>query len=267
METDLKIIAKEVRKRLIKMHRNGPHIGSAMSIVDILTVLYFDTMNITSPRDPDRDRFILSKGHAVSVLYAILVKKGFIDERLLEKYLANNSVLYGHPVLGSVAGIEASTGSLGHGLPIGVGMAIAAKHNKRKFKIFVLMGDGECQEGSVWEAAISASRLKLDNMIAVIDANNLQGYEVTDNIQPVSSLKSKWESFGWDVTETDGNDTDKLKDAFRKMHTGVGKPHLVIAHTIKGKGVAEMENKMEWHYLSVPENKVEAFIDEIDEEK
>lgn len=267
MKADLKSIAKEIRKKLIGMHRKGPHIGSAMSIVDILTVLYFDIMDISSPGDPERDRFILSKGHAVSALYVILAKKGFIKESLLEEYLTNKNVLYGHPVRGSVAGIEASTGSLGHGLPIGVGMAIAAKHDRRKTNIYVVMGDGECQEGSVWEAAILASRLKLDNIIAIIDANNLQGYEIVDDIQPTSSLKSKWESFGWNVKEADGHDQDKLKGIFKKLHTEPGKPHLIIAHTVKGKGVAEMENKLEWHYFSVPENKAEAFMDEIDRGK
>ncbi len=266
MEHSTKDIAKEIRKRIIKMHQKGPHVSATLSAVDILAVLYFDIMHIPSPFDPDRDRFILSKGHAASALYATLTKKGFIDEILLEQYLANNSTLYGHPVRGTAPGIEASTGSLGHGLSIGIGMAWAAKNNRKKFKIYVLMGDGECQEGSVWEAAILASRLKLDNIIAIIDANNLQGYEKVDNIQPVSSLKKKWEAFGWKVGEVDGHNVNKLKRVLKNLPHNTGKPYILIAHTVKGKGIAEMENKLEWHYFSVPKDKIESFIEELDRE-
>ncbi len=266
MEHSTKDIAKEIRKRIIKMHQKGPHVSATLSAVDILAVLYFDIMHIPSPFDPDRDRFILSKGHAASALYATLTKKGFIDEILLEQYLANNSTLYGHPVRGTAPGIEASTGSLGHGLSIGIGMAWAAKNNRKKFKIYVLMGDGECQEGSVWEAAILASRLKLDNIIAIIDANNLQGYEKVDNIQPVSSLKKKWEAFGWKVGEVDGHNVNKLKRVLKNLPHNTGKPYILIAHTVKGKGIAEMENKLEWHYFSVTKDKIESFIEELDRE-
>lgn len=255
-----KQIAKEIRKVIIKMHQRGPHVASALSVVDILSVLYFDILKINSFKDPDRDRFILSKGHAVSALYATLMKKGFLDKSLPEKYIIKGSDFYGHPVRGAVTGIEASTGSLGHGLSIGIGMALAAKKDNRKYRVFVLMGDGECQEGSVWEGAIQASRLKLDNITVIIDANKLQGYDRVENIQPVSALKDKWEAFGWGATEVDGHSTVELKKVLKRVPFIVNKPSLIIAHTIKGKGVPEMEGQLGWHYFSVPKEKVELFI-------
>jgi len=264
MKNHTENIAKQIRKRLIKMHQKGSHLGSALSVVDILAVLYFDIMNINSFDDPDRDRFILSKGHACSALYATLAKKGFFNEEILEQYLSNDGLLYGHPVKGSVPGIEASTGSLGHGLPIGIGMAYAAKTNNKKFKIYVVMGDGECQEGSVWEAAMLASRLKLDNIVAIIDANNLQGFDIVENIQPIKTFKAKWEAFGWYVTEIDGHNLKELKKTFKNIPFEKNIPSLIIAHTIKGKGIAEMENKLEWHYLSVPKEKVSKFMEELE---
>lgn len=264
MESSLKEVAKNIRKDIVSMHQRGTNVGSAMSIVDILVVLYFDVMNIKSADDPQRDRFILSKGHAVSALYSTLANKRFFSHSLLKEYLTDASVLYGHPVRRSIAGIEVSTGSLGHGLPIAVGMALAAKNDNQEFKTYVLMGDGECQEGSVWEGAMIAARLKLNNIVAVIDANNLQGYDRVEKIQPVSTFKSKWEAFGWNVLEVDGHNIDQLKKAFKELPNDNDKPSVVIAHTIKGKGVAEMEGKLGWHYYSVPKDKVELFINEIE---
>jgi transketolase len=259
-----KKIATEIRKKLVWMHQTGPHFGSAMSIVDILAVLYFRIMNVKTSDDPKRDRLILSKGHAVSAWYVTLAKKGFFDEALLDKYLADGGKLYGHPVRGSVPGIEASTGSLGHGLAIGAGMALAAKNDGKDYRIFVLMGDGELQEGSVWEAAMTASRLRLDNLIAVIDANNLQGFDRVENIQPVSTFRSKWEVFGWEVREVNGHDHDELEAVLGKVPFQEHKPSLVIARTVKGKGVEEMEGKFECHYFSVPKDKVESYLRELE---
>ncbi len=267
MTAPIKEIARRIRKHVVKMHRVGPNVASSMSIADILAVLYFDAMRIDSPEDPDRDRFILSKGHAVSALYSVLAQKGFFDEKLLEQYLADQSPLTGHPVAGSVPGVEVSTGSLGHGLPIGAGLALAAKKDKRKHRIFVLMGDGECQEGSVWEGAMIAARLQLDNLAVIIDANNLQGYGRTDPILPGSSLKGIWESFGWAARRTDGHDVEGLKTLFSSLPFVKNRPSVIIAETIKGKGIAEMEDRMEWHYYSVPENKSAAFLAELDESK
>lgn len=260
-------IAREIRKQIIKMHRIGPNVGSAMSIADILAVLYFDVMNIDSPDDPDRDRFILSKGHAVSALYAVLAKKGFFEEALLDQYLSGDGPMAGHPARGAVPGIEVTTGSLGHGLPIAVGMAMAAKNDGKKHHIFVLMGDGECQEGSVWESAILAPRLALDNITVIVDANNLQGYQRTEKILPRHLQKGIWEAFGWATVEIDGHDVSSLKNTLLKAPFEKGKPSAIIAKTIKGKGVAEMEDKMGWHYYSVPADKLDSFLEELDKSK
>lgn len=264
MEHSLKEISREIRKHIIRMHQQGTGVGSSLSIVDILVVLYFDVMNIESPDNPERDRFILSKGHAASALYATLAKKKFFDEGVLSDYFVNGKVLWAHPVRGSLPGIEASTGSLGHGLPIAIGMALAAKRDNKKFKIFALLGDGECQEGSVWEAAMIASRLKLSNMVVIIDANDCQGYDRVREIQPINTFKAKWESFGWNVIEVDGHDFCALKKAFERFSMGDKKPSVIIAHTIMGKGIAEMEDKLEWHYYSVPKERVESFINELE---
>jgi len=265
MSAKLKKIAAEIRKDVVKMHRRGTNVGSAMSAADILAVLYFDVMNVKSPDDPLRDRFVLSKGHAVSALYATLARKGFVDPAMLSRYLADGSPLTGHPCAGNLPGIDVSTGSLGHGLPIAVGMAWGARQDGRAFRVFVLMGDGEQQEGTVWEGAALASRLGLDNIIAVIDANRLQGYDRTDTIMPVATLADKWRAFGWAAEEVDGHDVERLRDVLRRAPFAAGRPSAVIAHTIKGKGVAEMEDKLGWHYFSVPEEKVSPFCDELDE--
>ncbi|MEA1926794.1 MAG: transketolase [Candidatus Auribacterota bacterium] len=257
-------ISRDIRKQLVRMHQTGSHFGGAMSIVDILTVLYFKVMNIPSPDDPDRDRFILSKGHATSAWYVTLAKKGFFKEERLDAYLEDGGQLYGHPVRGGVPGIEASTGSLGHGINIGIGMALAGKNDGKDYKVYVLMGDGEVQEGSVWEGAMLASRLKLDNLVAIIDANKLQGFERVENIQPISTFSKKWESFGWGVRVVEGHNHQELTDAFLSVPFQPGSPSMVVARTVKGKGVADMEDLFESHYLSVPKDKVEEYLRELD---
>lgn len=261
---NLTAIAREIRKDVVRMHRIGSNVGSAMSLVDILTVLYFDQMHIPSPDDPARDRFILSKGHAAAALYATLAQKGFIERSGLSRFLADGSPLTGHPCAGLVPGVELSTGSLGHGLAITVGMALAARHDDQKHRFFVLMGDGELQEGTVWEAANQAARLGLDSITAVVDANNHQGYDRVEEIQPVESLASRFEAFGWAATEVDGHDMAQLSESFARTPFEPGKPSILIARTVLGKGVAEMEDKLGWHYFSVPEEKVDAFVAEID---
>jgi len=261
----LKKIAAEIRKEVVKMHRRGSNVASAMSVADILAVLYFDVMNVESPDDPLRDRFILSKGHAVSALYATLARKGFFDAAELKRYLDDGSGLTGHPCAGNVPGIDVSTGSLGHGLPIAVGMAWAAKLDHQPYRVFVLMGDGKQQEGTVWEGATLAARLGLDNLVAIIDANRLQGYERTDAIMPIETLIGKWAAFGWAAKEVDGHDVERLRTILAAAPFVAGRPSVVVAHTIKGKGVAEMEDRLGWHYFSVPGDKVLPFCDELDE--
>lgn len=266
---DLKNITKEIRKKLIYMHykANASHIGSAFSIVDLLTVLYFKILNIdpNNPTDPERDRFILSKGHAASAWYAILAERGFFDKKILEQYGIDNGLLPEHPDRLSIQGIEASTGSLGHGLPIGVGIALAGKIDNKKYRTFVLMSDGECQEGSIWEAVISASRFKLDNLIGIIDANKLQAYEKTDNIQSISSLINKFKDFGWEVIEINGHDLKEIFVTLNNLPLRRNKPTMIIANTIKGKGIKIMENNLEWHYKSPKKEQIEEFIKEIGE--
>lgn len=263
--SNTKNIAREIRKSLVRMHTVGSHFGSAMSIVDILSVLYFRILRIPSPADPARDRFLLSKGHAASAWYAALARKGFCPADLLEQYARNGGPLCGHPVRGAVCGIEASTGSLGHGLPIGTGMAWAARSDGTGARVFVLMGDGEVQEGSVWEAAILAARLKLDNLAAIVDANNLQGFDRVENIQPTRTLPGKFAAFGWGVREADGHDHAALEEAFSALPFEPGKPSVLIAHTVKGKGIKDMEGKFESHYLSVPRDKVDQYLRELDQ--
>jgi len=262
---DFSILAKDIRKKLLFMHCKAgtSHIGSAFSIVEILIMLYFRILKINpkEPKDANRDRFILSKGHAVSAWYATLAKRGFFNEKVLNKYCIDGGILAGHPDRFSVPGIEASTGSLGHGLSIGVGLALAGKKDRKNYKVYVLMSDGECEEGSIWEAAISASRLKLDNLIGIIDANKLQAYEKTDNIQPISSLKGKYENFGWSVREVDGHNFEQLREVFKSTPFKKEKPTMIIAHTIKGKGIPTMENKLEWHYKSPKENQLKDFFE------
>jgi len=254
----------EIREKLLIMHAksNESHLGSSLSIVDILTVLYFQILNI-NPMDPyeeNRDRLILSKGHAASALYAVLAKRGFFEEKLLDTFAEDGGKISVHPERFSVPGVEASTGSLGHGLSIGVGIALSAKKDKKTFKTYILMSDGECEEGSIWEAAILASRFKLDNLVGIIDKNKWQAYERTDKIQNLSLLKSKWESFGWSCREVNGHNLQELIQVFRGIPFEVGKPSLIIADTIKGKGVPEIEDKMEWHYKSPKIDELEKFI-------
>ncbi len=261
----MKNLTREIRKKLVRMHQTGPHFGSAMSVVDTLAVLYFRILKIESPDDVRRDRFILSKGHAVSAWYVSLAKKGFFDEKILDGYLADGGKLYGHPVRGSLPGIEVSTGSLGHGLPVGVGMALAARNDKADWRVFVLMGDGEVQEGSVWEAAMLAARLKLDKLVAIIDANNFQGFDCVENVQPIGTFRKKFEAFGWSVKEVDGHNHEEIEAALKKIPFQAGKPSLLIAHTVKGKGVLEMEGRFESHYLSIKPEKVDGYLKELEE--
>jgi transketolase len=264
MTTELEALARDIRKDVVRMHRRGSNVASALSAVDILAVLYFDVMRIPSPDDPRRDRFILSKGHGASALYATLARRGFADPKLLETYLRDDSPLTGHSSKGLVPGIEVSTGSLGHGLAIGAGMALAARLDRREHRVFVLMGDGEIQEGSVWEAANLAARLRLDRLTAIVDVNRLQGYGRVDDIMPVASFADKWRAFGWAVQEADGHSPGDLSRRLRGVPFEPGKPSLLLAHTTKGKGVAEMEDCLGWHYFNVPDEKLDRFLEELD---
>src|SRR3972149_18506 len=247
----LEKIAVGIRKRLLEIiySAKSGHTGGALSSVDILTTLFFHTMKY-KPEDPywpDRDRFILSKGHSVEGYYCVLAEAGFFPEEILNTYGKFHSILAGHPTR-KVPGIELNSGALGHGLSVGVGVALAAKMDNKKYRVFVLMGDGEQGEGSIMEAANSASNYKLDNLIAIIDRNNLQISGNTEEVMSLECLKSRWEAYNWHVDKTDGNCIEKLTGLFASYPVAPGKPHLIIAKTTKGKGVSFIENKAAWHH-------------------
>jgi len=228
------------------------HIGSSMSPIEILRVLYDDVMTYR-PNDPEwaeRDRCILSKGHGCLSLYAILADKGFFPEEILKTFCRKGSILGGHPEHGKVPGVEASTGALGHGLSIGVGMALAARMQKRKSRVFVVMGDGEINEGSVWEAAMSAGKHGLTNLVAIVDYNKIQSAGPTAEIQELEPLADKWEAFGFSTVQVDGHDVGALRDTFGRIPLGANRPTAVICHTVKGKGIPFAEHDPEWHHKS-----------------
>lgn len=224
------------------------HLGGSLSALDILTVLFFDVLNLSKENlhDPNRDRFILSKGHASVGLYSIFTLKGFMTEALLSTFRKNGSILSGHPEPG-IPGVEHGTGSLGHGLSVGLGMALAAKIDKRNYKTFVLLGDGELQEGQIWEAAMCATHYKLDNLIAIVDRNWLQIDGFTEEILGLENLELKWYAFGWKVKSIDGHSMEEIQLALKSTPFEQGVPTVIIANTIKGKGVDFMENQVKWH--------------------
>lgn len=248
-DTDLTKISRAIRRKIISMaHKSkGPHVGSALSCVDILTALYFKTMKL----EPwvDRDLFILSKGHAAMALYGTLAEKGIIEAKDLEGYYQNNGTLPAHLDKFTAKGVEVSAGSLGHGFNIGLGLAFGLKKKKSGRKVYALIGDGETQEGSIWEGALFASKLGIDNFTAIIDHNNLQGYGRPTEICCFECARSKWEAFGWFVVDVDGHNIDDISAAL-SLDSG-GKPKVIIAKTTKGKGVSFMEDQLIWHYYVV----------------
>ncbi|MBU1121410.1 MAG: transketolase [Candidatus Omnitrophica bacterium] len=249
---DLRNKSKELRKTIVKTICNGGggHISASLSVVEILAVLYCNIMNVNSENltDENRDRFILSKGHAGVALYAVLADCGFFDKKHLDTFGKSGTILGGHPDMYKVPGVEASTGALGHGFPFGVGVALSGKLDKKDYRVFCVIGDGECQEGSIWEAALFASQHKLDNLVTVVDFNKLQAMDKLDEIVSLEPLVDKWKSFGWEVREVDGHNIDDLEVIFKSAPFVNNKPNLIIAHTVKGKGISFMENQAIWHY-------------------
>lgn len=250
---NLKALAYELRENVIDMIVEGKagHIGGDMSVMEILTEIYFDQMNISPENmdDPDRDKFIMSKGHSVEAYYAVLAAKGFFDIKdVIAQFSKFGSKFIGHPN-NKLPGIEMNSGSLGHGLPVSVGMALAGKMDKKDYRVYTVMGDGEIAEGSVWEGAMAASHYKLDNLCAVVDRNRLQISGNTEDVMAHDDLHERWKSFGWNVIDVaDGNDIDQLKTAFDAAREVKGKPTVLIANTVKGKGSSVMENKANWHH-------------------
>lgn len=249
---NLKQISKDIRKMIFKAayKAGGGHIGGSFSMVETIVALYFGGIlryDSANPFDKNRDRFILSKGHASLTLYATLAKAGFFPEEELYTFCQPGSKFGGHPKMYEVPGVEASTGALGHGLGFGIGIAMAAKLRKQDYKVYVMLGDGECQEGSVWEGALFAPEQKLDNLVVIIDYNKLQAMDRLDNIIKMESMLKKWEAFGWDTEEVDGHNLEALQAVFSRPNKE-NTPRLIVSNTIKGKGISFMESTPIWHY-------------------
>lgn len=248
---DLKVKANNIRKSVIEEVYSAAsgHPGGSLSAADILTVLYFNQMNI-DPKDPkneNRDRFVLSKGHASPVLYATLAERGYFPKEELKSFRKLGSMLQGHPDMKGVPGVDMTTGSLGQGLSAANGMALASKLDSKGYRVYVLLGDGEIQEGQVWEAAMTSSHYNLDNICVIVDNNNLQIDGAVTDVMNVYPIDKKFESFGFEVFTVDGNNIDELISVFEKAKTVKGKPTAIVARTIKGKGVSYMENQAGWH--------------------
>lgn len=249
---DLKVLSYKLRRDVIEMIMAGKagHIGGDMSVMEILVSLYFHAMNISpeNQNDPKRDMFVMSKGHCVESLYAVLAEKGFFPiEKVIKEYSQFGSPFIGHPN-NKLPGIEMNSGSLGHGLPVAIGMALSQKMNGFSSRTYVVMGDGELAEGSVWEGAMSATQYKLDNLVAVVDRNRLQISGSTEEVMHQDFVEERFAAFGWNVVSVPGNDIDALNAAFDAARTVKGKPTLIVANTTKGKGSAVMENKASWHH-------------------
>lgn len=273
---DLKLKAAQIRMDLLTIiHRaKTGHTGGSLSNTDILTALYYEIMNIdpAQPKLKNRDRFVASKGHSVESIWCILADKGFFPKEELETYSQFGTRLIGHPN-NKVPGIEMNTGALGHGLPISVGMALAAIKDGLSYRVFCLMGDGEQAEGSNWEAAMAGAHYKLDNLIGIIDRNRLQISGSTEEVMGLEPLEDKWAAFGWNVVSIDGNDMDLLVKTFREAPSVPGKPTLVMANTVKGKGVSFAENVPAWHHhvpsdeqLAIAHAELSAVINELRQE-
>lgn len=249
-------LARKIRAHVVRMtnRARSSHVGTSFSMAEILAVLYGPPgvlrIDPDAPDHPDRDRMILSKGHGCAGLYAALAERGFFPLEWLESFYIDGARLAGHATAEGVPGIEVSTGSLGHGLPIACGMAKAGKLDGRPYRVFALLSDGECDEGSTWEAALFAPHHGLDNLVAIVDYNKIQSLGSVSEVLDLEPFADKWRSFGWDVVEVDGHDIAELHDALEALPLQPGRPTCVIAHTVKGKGVSFMENQVLWHYRS-----------------
>ena len=241
------------------------HPGGSLSAADVVTALYFRVMRIDpqNPNWPDRDRFILSKGHACPVWYAALAERGYFDKSHLKTLRQMGSILQGHPDMLKTPGIDMTAGSLGHGLPAGLGMALAGKLQQKDYHVFVIIGDGESQEGSIWEASMAAPNFKLDNLTAILDYNHLQNDYSVDDIMPIHPVVDKWQAFGWHVIEIDGHDMAQVVQALEEAKAHRGAPTMIVANTVKGKGVSYMENVCEWHGRAPCQEEADKAIEEL----
>ncbi|OGG15201.1 hypothetical protein A2773_04940 [Candidatus Gottesmanbacteria bacterium RIFCSPHIGHO2_01_FULL_39_10] len=263
-KTDWKELSRQIRQDILNISFKAQvgHVGSAFSIVEILIALYYRVLNIAKIKKGStlRDKFILSKGHAAPALYSILFRREIINKKTYLSYCQNGGSLEEHPTYG-IKGIEAGTGSLGHGLPIGIGMALAARIQKTKNRIFVLLSDAECDEGETWEGALFAGHHHLNNLYCLLDYNKVQALGKTKEILDLEPLKSKWQSFNWRVLEVDGHNIESIIEAC--MSATISKPTCIICHTVRGKGVSFMEHKIDWHYLTPTKEHVEKALKEL----
>ena len=264
---DVQLLASAVRRHVLRMvyAAGASHVGTCLSMADVLAVLYGHMLRVdpARPRWPGRDRFILSKGHGGAAVYAVLAERGFFPIERLDSYCDDGSFLAGHISHHGVPGVEVSAGSLGHGLPIGCGMALAGLGTFQPFRVFVLLSDGECDEGSTWEAALFAPHHHLENLVAIIDYNKIQSFGTVREVLDLEPLAEKWRAFGWSVKETDGHSVDDLITALTSVPWERNRPSCLIAHTVKGKGVSFMENELAWHYKTPSTDQVEQALREV----
>ena len=264
---DLKQISNNIRKSIIEevYSAQSGHPGGSLSCADILTVLFFNQMNIDPSKksDPNRDRFVLSKGHACAALYATLAHRGYFDKAELASFRKTGGILQGHPDMKNIPGIDMSSGSLGQGLSIANGMALSSKLDKKGFRVYCLVGDGEIEEGQIWEAAMTASNYKLDNLCLIVDNNNLQIDGKVEDVMNIYPIKEKFQSFGFKTFEVDGHNIDELINVFQKAKTVKEKPTVIIAKTVKGKGVSYMEGEVAWHGKAPNKEQYEIALEEL----
>lgn len=265
-KTDIETI-KDIRRSILRMVHNAKvsHIGAAYSMIEILYVLYFKVMNVDPkhPQEPQRDKFVLSKGHGSAGLYATLAHRAYFPLEDLMTYCINDGRLPGHLDKDAAPGVEVSAGSLGHGLPIAVGLALANKRSANLGKVYCIVGDGECNEGSIWESAMLAPSLGLDNFTVIVDFNKIQSFGNTNDIIDQTNMAERWRAFGWDVHEINGHDLSAIEEALKAVHQA-NKPKAIVAHTVKGQGVSFMEDKLQWHYSSPSDEQLDIALKELE---
>jgi transketolase len=260
--------AAAIRGDALRMvhHAGASHIGSCLSAADLLAVLYGGALRVdpARPQWQCRDRFILSKGHAAAIYYAVLAERGFFPKEWLDSYCDDGARLGGHVTSHGIPGVEVSTGSLGHGLPIACGIALAGKQDRQTYRVFVLLGDGELGEGSNWESILFAAQHRLDNVVAIVDCNRIQGFGTVEDVLSLEPLADKWRAFRWAVREVDGHDHGEIRHTMNELPFAPGMPNVIIAHTVKGKGVSFMEDSLRWHYKSPNSQELARALEEVD---
>ncbi len=259
-----KNLSHQIRRIILEQSKRAHvgHIGSSLSIADIIAALYANILHIPDPTDPDRDRFVLSKGHAVLAVYAALFLKGWLTEKTLNTYCGDESLLGVHPEH-ALKGVDFSTGSLGYGLSIGAGSALAARLQQSSRRVFVLVSDAECNEGALWEAIMFAAHHHLSNLVAIVDLNGQQALGYTDQVLSLSPLAERWQAFGWEVCEVNGHDVEEISNTIANLDTINGPPHVLMAHTVFGQGVSYMENQIKWHYWPMSDEEFQQALAEI----